>query len=117
MLIGHPVFWIFAAAVLAPLLNEIPTRFKVPVVVFEVLLGMVIGPHGLDVIQFDGFVETMFTFGMAATLFMGGLDFHPGSVRQQRAHYQTGAVAQRVHSQQGVRRLMGQFDQATQFGG
>jgi Kef-type K+ transport system membrane component KefB len=81
MLIGHPVFWIFAAAVLAPLLNEIPTRFKVPVVVFEVLLGMVIGPHGLDVIQFDGFVETMFAFGMAATLFMGGLELDFSDIR------------------------------------
>jgi hypothetical protein len=35
----HPVFWVMAAAVLAPLLAELPLRYKVPVVVFEVLLG------------------------------------------------------------------------------
>jgi Kef-type K+ transport system membrane component KefB len=74
MLIGHPVFWILAVAVLAPLLAEIPTPFKVPVVVLEVLLGIVIGPHVLDLVHFDGFVETMFDLGMAATLFMGGME-------------------------------------------
>jgi Kef-type K+ transport system membrane component KefB len=74
MLIDHPVFWILAVAVLAPLLAEIPTPFKVPVVVLEVLLGIVIGPHVLDLVHFDGFVETMFDFGMAATLFVGGME-------------------------------------------
>jgi Kef-type K+ transport system membrane component KefB len=74
MLAGHPVFWILAAAVLAPLLAEIPLRLKVPIVVLEILLGIAIGPHALNLVPFDGFVETMFTFGMAATLFMGGLE-------------------------------------------
>jgi Kef-type K+ transport system membrane component KefB len=45
MLIGHPVFWILVAAVVAPLLAEIPTGFKVPMVVLEVMLGVVLGPH------------------------------------------------------------------------
>ena len=53
----HPVFWIMAAAVLAPLLAELPLRVKVPVVVFEVLLGILIGPHGLGLVPFEGFVE------------------------------------------------------------
>jgi Kef-type K+ transport system membrane component KefB len=74
MLVGHPVFWILAAAVLAPLLSEMPIRFKVPVVVLEVLLGIVIGPYVLNLVQFDGFVETMFEIGMAATLFINGMD-------------------------------------------
>jgi Kef-type K+ transport system membrane component KefB len=74
MLIGHPVFWLFVAAVAAPLLAEIPLGFKVPVVVLEVVLGIVVGPHVLGLVQFDGFVVTMFTFGMAATLFMAGME-------------------------------------------
>lgn len=74
MLVGHPVFWILAAAVLAPLLAEIPIGFKAPVVVLEIVLGIVIGPHVLNLVHFDGFVETMFAFGMAATLFMGGME-------------------------------------------
>jgi len=68
------VFWILAAAVLAPLLAEIPISFKVPVVVLEVLLGIVIGPHLLNLVQFDGFVVTMFSIGMATTLLMAGMD-------------------------------------------
>jgi Kef-type K+ transport system membrane component KefB len=70
----HPIFWVMAAAVLAPLLAELPLRFKVPVVVFEILLGIVLGPHGLGLLQFDGFLEAMFTIGMAATLFMAGME-------------------------------------------
>jgi len=70
MPIGHPVFWILVVALLAPLLAEIPVGFKVPVVVLEVVLGMVIGPHVLDLVQFEGFVAVMHTIGMAMTLFM-----------------------------------------------
>ena len=70
----HPVFWLLVAAVAAPLLAQIPLGFKVPVVVLEVLLGMVIGPHGLGIVQFEGFVATMFKFAMAVTLFMAGME-------------------------------------------
>jgi len=71
---GHPVFWILVVAVAAPLLAEIPLGFRVPVVVLEVLLGMAIGPHVLDLVRFEGFVAVMFVFGMAATLFMAGME-------------------------------------------
>ncbi|MGO9036377.1 MAG: cation:proton antiporter [Steroidobacteraceae bacterium] len=74
MLVGHPVFWILTAAVLAPLLAEIPIAFKVPVVVLEVVLGIVIGPQILNLVQFDGFVVTMFSFGMTMTLLMAGME-------------------------------------------
>jgi len=74
MLVGHPIVWLLVAAVLAPLLAEIPIGFKVPVVVLEVMLGIVIGPHVLDLVQFDGFVAAMHTIGMAATLFMAGME-------------------------------------------
>ena len=74
MLVGHPIFWVLAAGVLAPLLAEIPIGFKVPVVVLEVVLGVVIGPQVLSLVQFDGFVVTMFTIGMAATLLMAGME-------------------------------------------
>ena len=37
MLTGNPVFWIFVAAVAAPLLAELPLGFRIPVVVLEVL--------------------------------------------------------------------------------
>ena len=76
-----PVFWVLVASVVAPLLGEIPLGFKVPVVVLEVLLGIVIGPHVLDLAQFEGFVATMFTFGMATTLFMAGMELDFAEIR------------------------------------
>lgn len=74
MPIGHPVFWLLLAAVLAPLLAQVPIGLKVPVVVLEVVLGIVIGPHVLDLVRFEGILEPMFRLGMAATLFMAGVD-------------------------------------------
>ena len=74
MLSGHPIVWILVVAVLAPLLGEIPLGFKVPVVVLEVVLGIVIGPHVLGLVQFEGFVAMMFVIGMAMTLFMAGME-------------------------------------------
>jgi Kef-type K+ transport system membrane component KefB len=81
MLLGHPVFWILVVAVLAPLLAEIPVGFKVPVVVLEVVLGIVIGPHVLNLVQFEGFVPVMRTIGMAMTLFMAGMELDFGGIK------------------------------------
>ena len=81
MQIGHPVFWVLLVAVLAPLLAEIPIGFKVPVVVLEVVLGIVIGPQVLDLVQFEGFVAVMRTIGMAMTLFMAGMELDFGEIR------------------------------------
>jgi Kef-type K+ transport system membrane component KefB len=81
MLSTHPVFWLLVAAVAAPLLGEIPLGFKVPVVVLEVILGIVIGPHVLELVRFDGFVAEMFTFGMATTLFMAGMELDFGQIK------------------------------------
>ncbi|MDS4069776.1 MAG: cation:proton antiporter [Candidatus Competibacter sp.] len=74
MLMGHPVFWLLLVAVTAPLLAEIPIGFRVPVAVFEVVLGIVIGPQGLGLVPFEGFIASMFAFGMAASLFMAGME-------------------------------------------
>ncbi|MFO1421078.1 MAG: cation:proton antiporter [Candidatus Competibacteraceae bacterium] len=69
------------AAVAAPLLGQIPLGFKVPVVVLEVVLGIVIGPHVLDLVHFDGFVAMIFNFAMATTLFMAGMELDFGEIK------------------------------------
>jgi Kef-type K+ transport system membrane component KefB len=46
----------------------------VPVVVLEVLLGILVGPHVLGLIQLDGFLSVMRTAGTAAVLFMAGME-------------------------------------------
>ena len=70
----HPVFWVFVAAVAGPLLGQIPVGFRVPVVVIEVLLGILIGPHVMGLVHYDAFLSTMHTIAMAATLFMAGME-------------------------------------------
>jgi Kef-type K+ transport system membrane component KefB len=77
----HPLFWIMAAAVAAPLLAEIPVGVRMPTVVIEVLLGIVIGPQVLGLAHFNDFVETMFGFAMAMTLFMGGMELDLHAIR------------------------------------
>jgi Kef-type K+ transport system membrane component KefB len=81
MIPGHPVFWLFVAAVAAPLLAEIPIGFRIPVVVLEVILGIVIGPHALGLAHFDGFIAAMFTLGMSASLFMAGMELEWERIR------------------------------------
>lgn len=81
LLPGHPVFWLLVAAVVAPLLAEVPLGFRVPVVVLEVILGIAIGPHILGLVHFDAFLTAMFTFGMAASLFMAGMELEWGRIR------------------------------------
>ena len=78
---NHPAFWLLVAAVVAPLVAEIPLGFKVPVVVLEVLLGIALGPHGLGLLHFDGLVSAMFALGMAATLFMAGMELEWDRIR------------------------------------
>ena len=62
----HPVFWVFVAAVAGPLLGQIPVGFRVPVVVIEVVLGILIGPHVMGLVHYDAFLATMHRIAMAA---------------------------------------------------
>ncbi|MFO1313164.1 MAG: cation:proton antiporter [Burkholderiales bacterium] len=71
---AHPVLVILAAAVVAPLLAELPVGRRVPIVVLEVLLGIVVGPHVLGLIEASDFVSTMSSIGVAALLFMAGME-------------------------------------------
>jgi Kef-type K+ transport system membrane component KefB len=43
----HPVLIVMAIAVVAPLLVEIPGGFRLPAVVLEMALGIVVGPQVL----------------------------------------------------------------------
>jgi Kef-type K+ transport system membrane component KefB len=46
----------------------------VPVVVIEVVLGILIGPHVMGFVHYDAFLATMHTIAMAVTLFMAGME-------------------------------------------
>jgi len=72
------------------LLAEIPLGFRVPAVVLEVVLGIVIGPHVLGLVHFEGFVVTMHTVGMAATLFMAGMELDFSEIKGRPLSLATG---------------------------
>ena len=74
MLSQHPIFVIFVVAVAAPLLAQTRLGSRVPVVVIEVLLGVIIGPHVLQLIENDTFLATMRSVGMVAVMFMAGME-------------------------------------------
>ena len=74
MLSQHPIFVIFVVAVAAPLLAQTRLGSRVPVVVIEVLLGVIIGPHVLQLIEDDTFLATMRSVGMVAVMFMAGME-------------------------------------------
>lgn len=50
----HPVLVVMTIGVAAPLLVEIPKGFRVPTVVIEMVLGIVIGPQVLGLVKVRG---------------------------------------------------------------
>ncbi|MDD2739155.1 MAG: cation:proton antiporter [Methylomonas lenta] len=68
------LFFIALAAALAPLLTQIPKSFRMPVLVAEILLGMLIGPHMFNMVSTDGLVALLGELGLTYLLFMVGLE-------------------------------------------
>ena len=70
------LFFIALAAALAPFLAQLPSRFRLPIVAVELLLGIFIGPHILNLVNADGLVGTMGELGLTFLLFMVGLEIN-----------------------------------------
>src|SRR6476659_6271092 len=67
-----------AAAVLAPLLARGQARFiRIPLVVFEIVLGVLVGPSLLGWVQPNDFTSKLAEFGLAMLFFLAGneIDF------------------------------------------
>ncbi|MDZ4153863.1 cation:proton antiporter, partial [Methylicorpusculum sp.] len=61
-------------AMLAPLITELPKGFRLPVVVLEVFLGILIGPHVFNLSGPTGFIGLLGDLGLTFLLFMVGLE-------------------------------------------
>jgi len=81
---------IAATAVAAPALAELVARFRIPGVLFELLLGLLIGPAVLGVAHVDGFVKGLSTLGLAFLFFVAGYEIDPQRLRG--VPFQRGAV-------------------------
>lgn len=63
-----------AVAALAPIIVDLPRRLRVPVVVAEIALGILVGPELLGLAESDDFIEALSTFGLAFLFFLAGME-------------------------------------------
>src|SRR5436189_6219095 len=63
-----------AAALAAPLALGLFPRVRLPAIVLEIILGIVIGPAGLGWVEVDLPVQILSLIGLAFLLFLSGLE-------------------------------------------
>ncbi|MFD0315937.1 cation:proton antiporter [Streptomyces flavalbus] len=73
---------IMAIAVLAPLLAYGVNRWvPVPLVIFEIVLGIVVGPDGLGWAEHDQFIDGLSDLGLTMLIFLAGYEIDFAAVR------------------------------------
>src|SRR5690242_20892915 len=65
---------VVAVGLLAPLALGFAPRFRLPAIVLEIVLGIVIGPSGLGWVKPDLPVSILALVGLAFLLFLSGLE-------------------------------------------
>ena len=68
------LFGVAAVAFLVPLLLGLVPRVRVPAVVFEIILGIIIGPSVLGWVRVDVPIAVLSMLGLAFLLFLAGLE-------------------------------------------
>jgi Kef-type K+ transport system membrane component KefB len=58
-------------------------RLSVPVVVFEILIGVLIGPHVLDIFEPDAVLDFLADLGLGMLFLMAGFEMDPPALRGQ----------------------------------
>ena len=67
-------FFVITAAALAPIIVDLITRVKIPVVVIEIALGVIIGPQVLGLADSSLVTESLSEFGLAFLFFLAGFE-------------------------------------------
>jgi Kef-type K+ transport system membrane component KefB len=67
---------VLAAAVAAATVAALPARLAPPVVVFELLFGILIGPHCLGIAQTDEFILFFSNLGLGMLFFFAGYEIN-----------------------------------------
>lgn len=91
---GIAILVVPLAAVVAPLLAALVRRaLVVPLIVFEIGLGMLIGPSGLGWVADGPMLDTLSQLGLASLFFMAGNEIDPASVSGKRGKRALGGWA------------------------
>lgn len=77
---AESLFWITLCAVLAPLLAGLVLRHKVPEVVLLLALGIVIGPHALDLAVTGDGVDMLRELGLGMLFLLAGYEIEPSEI-------------------------------------
>jgi len=72
---------VLLAAALAPLIVDLPRRLRVPAVVAEITLGILVGPQVLGFAKPEGVVEFLSEVGLAFLFFLGGMEIDFARIR------------------------------------
>jgi Kef-type K+ transport system membrane component KefB len=65
---------VLLVAAAGPLVADLPSRIRIPGVVVEILLGIVVGPQVLDLARPDDLIEALSQLGLAFLFFMAGME-------------------------------------------
>jgi Kef-type K+ transport system membrane component KefB len=68
-------------AVIAPVICELPIGLKLPMVVLEVILGIVVGPHVLGWAKPEGMLAVLGELGLIFLFFLAGMEIDVKSIR------------------------------------
>ncbi|MFI7065746.1 cation:proton antiporter [Kribbella sp. NPDC050124] len=77
------LFVVALIALLAPLLLGLAPRLRIPAVVLEIVAGIVVGPHGLGLVEVDLPLQIVSLLGLAFLLFLAGLEIDVHRLRGQ----------------------------------
>ena len=72
---------ILGLAVLAPILADLIPRLRMPVVVLEIVLGIVVGPHVLNWVGATPAISIFSRFGLVFLFFLAGLEIDFKAIR------------------------------------
>src|SRR5580693_3765744 len=73
-------------AVAAPIISELLSRYvAVPEVVFQIVLGIIVGPYVLAIAHPDDIVNALSDLGLTFLIFLAGAEIDPSVLRQGRA--------------------------------
>jgi Kef-type K+ transport system membrane component KefB len=69
------------AAVLAPVLSELSGRLAIPEIVFQIGLGMLLGPFALDLVHVSSLISELSDLGLTFLMFLAGYELDLQRIR------------------------------------